>query len=195
MVPVPGAFDDVLQVRVAGAPAQLALDPVRTGNERWRIARPSRGGPVWNGVAGYGTGCQALHVGSAGVDVLWTSKVVASHHSDPIIVNGFVYGYSGLSNQNRGHFKCVKLDNGEERWSTRELGWGTTLYVDAHLVCMDIKGNLFLVEPSPDGFRKVTEFRHALGKVKHAAWTIPVIANGRLYLRYMQRLVCYALLD
>ena len=145
--------------------------------------------------SGYETGCQALRVGNAGADILWTSKVVAAHHSDPIVVDDHIYGYSGQSSQNRGHFKCVKLDTGQEQWSTREVGWGTTVYVDGHLLCMDIKGNLFLVEPDPGAFRKVTEFKHALGKVKHTAWTIPVIANGKLYLRYMQRLVCYRLVD
>ena len=29
---------------------------------------------------------------------------------------------------------------------------------------------------------------------KHPAWTIRVVANGKLYLRYRQRLVCYSLL-
>ena len=59
---------------------------------------------------------------------------------------------------------------------------------------MDIEGNLFLVKPDPNEFRKVTEFRAALGDVRHPAWTIPVAANGRLYLRYMQRLICYDIL-
>lgn len=143
--------------------------------------------------SGYGTGCQALQVGSAGADVLWRNKVIAAHHSDPVIIDGFIYGYSGQSNQNKGYFKCVKLDNGQEKWSTREVGWGTTLYIDGHLLCMDIKGNLSLVKADPGAFRKVTEFKHALGEVEHTAWTIPVIANGKLYLRYMQRLVCYSL--
>ena len=145
--------------------------------------------------SGYGTGCQALQVGDTGADVLWRNKVIAAHHSDPVVIDGFIYGYSGQSSQNRGYFKCVKLDNGEEKWSTRKVGWGTTLYIDGHLLCMDIKGNLFLVKPDPGAFRKVTEFKHALGKVRHTSWTIPVIANGKLYLRYMQRLVCYSLVD
>ena len=36
--------------------------------------------------------------------------------------------------------------------------------------------------------------RGALGEPKHPAWTIPVVANGRLYLRYRQRLMCYDLM-
>ncbi|MHC4702937.1 MAG: PQQ-binding-like beta-propeller repeat protein [Planctomycetota bacterium] len=145
--------------------------------------------------SGYGTGCQALKVSASGADVLWTSKVIAAHHSDPFILDGFIYGYSGQSNQNKGHFKCVSLDDGTEKWSTDKLGWGTTLHVDGHLLCMDNEGNLFLVKPDPQGLQVVTEFRKALGDIDHEAWTIPVVANGKLYLRYLQRLLCYALAD
>jgi outer membrane protein assembly factor BamB len=145
--------------------------------------------------SGYNTGCQAIKAGNTGFEKLWTSKVIASQHSDPIIIDGFLYGYSGQSNQNKGQFKCVELATGREMWSTDEIGWGTTVYVDEHLLCMDIDGNLFLVKPDPNQFRKVTEFRKALGQVINPAWTIPVIANGRLYLRYMQRLLCYDILS
>ena len=144
--------------------------------------------------SGYNTGCQALRVQDNQVQPLWRSKVIASHHSDPIILDGFLYGYSGQSEQNEGWFKCVELETGRERWRTNAIGWGTTVFVDSHLLCMDIRGNLFLIKPDPDKFEKVAELNAALGEVTHPAWTIPVVANGRLYLRYMQRLICYDLM-
>jgi outer membrane protein assembly factor BamB len=144
--------------------------------------------------SGYKVGCEALKVTETGAEVLWRSKIIAAQHSDPIILDGLIYGYSGQSNQNRGYFKCVELSTGTERWSTKEIGWGTTLYVDDHLICMDIEGNLFLVKPDSGAFKKVTEFRGAIGEVKNTTWTIPVVANGKIYLRYMQHLVCYDLM-
>ncbi len=144
--------------------------------------------------SGYRTGCEALKATDSGAEVLWRSKVIASQHSDPIIIDGFIYGYSGQSDQNRGYFKCVELASGTEKWSTGEIGWGTTVYVDGHLLCMDIKGNLFLVKPDSDAFMKVAEFREAIKEVKNTSWTIPVVANGKLYLRYMQHLICYDLM-
>ena len=180
------------------------LDP-DDGNEFWAVPwktsyNVNATTPVAEGAtvfitSGYGTGCQALKVDDAGAGVLWTSNVIAAHHSDPFILDGFIYGYSGQSNQNKGHFKCVKLDDGTEKWSTGRLGWGTTLHVDGHLLCMDNEGNLFLVKPDPDALHVVTEFSNALGDIEHPAWTIPVVANGKLYLRYLQRLLCYALVD
>jgi len=180
------------------------LDP-DDGNEFWAVpwetsynvnaTTPVAAGTTVFITSGYGTGCQALKVQDTGADVLWTSKVVAAHHSDPFILDGFIYGYSGQSNQNKGQFKCVRLDDGAEKWSTGKLGWGTTLHVDGHLLCMDNEGNLFLVKPDPDALHVVTELGNALGDIRHPAWTIPVVANGKLYLRYLQRLLCYALVD
>ncbi len=144
--------------------------------------------------SGYGVGGQTLQADGNRAEPLWRNRAIASHHSDPILIDGFVYGYSGLSNQNAGHFKCVELRTGREQWSTREIGWGTVTYVDGHLLCMDIEGNLFLVEPDPDAFRLVAQLPGALGEVTQAAWTIPVVANGKVYLRYMQRLICYDLM-
>ena len=142
----------------------------------------------------YDMGCELLRVSGDAATVLWRNRTIESHHSDPIIINGHAYGYSGTSSQNNGDFKCVAMSNGKEQWSTGEIGWGTTVHVDGHLLCMDIKGNLFLVKPRPDAFEKVTEFRAAVPDVGGHAWTIPVPANGKLYLRYRQTLICYDLL-
>ena len=96
--------------------------------------------------------------------------------------------------QNKGDFKCINLNTGEEKWSTNKMGWGTCVFVDEHLRGSDIKGNLFLVQPTPDQFTLITSFPNALGKVSGAAWTIPVLANNKLDLRFKQKLVCYDIL-
>ncbi|MCP5104731.1 MAG: PQQ-binding-like beta-propeller repeat protein [bacterium] len=145
--------------------------------------------------SGYGTGCGLLKVSRTGVEVVWKNEVIASHHSDPFIIDGHIYGYSGLSTQNKGEFKCVELLTGVEKWSTGEMGWGTCVYVDGCLLCSDIKGNLFLVKPDPEKFIMVTGMSGALGKVRGASWTVPVPANSKLYLRFQQKLVCYKIIS
>jgi hypothetical protein len=134
-----------------------------------------------------------LKFSSTGLEKIWRKETVASMHSDPYVIDGFLYGYSGQSYQNRGEFKCIDLKNGEEKWSTNEMGWGTCVFVDGHLLCCDIKGNIFLMKPNPNEFNLVTELQDALGDIKGPVWTIPVVANGRLYLRFKQKLVCYDL--
>jgi outer membrane protein assembly factor BamB len=143
--------------------------------------------------SGYKTGARLLKVSETECKILWTTKDMATHHSDGHIIDGFIYGYSGQSMQNNGAFKCLELTDGSEKWSTNEMGWGTCMYVDGHLMCLDIKGNLFLMKPDPEKFIKVTNFPRALGDVEGPVWTLPVIANDKLYLRFKQRLVCYSL--
>ena len=145
--------------------------------------------------SGYGTGAQLLKVSRTQAEVLWQNKAVASHHSDPYILDGHIYGFSGQSNQNKGAFKCLSLADGSEVWSTNEMGWGTCMLADGHLVCLDIKGNLFLMKPDPDAFVPVTRLPLALRDVEGPVWTRPVAANGRLYLRFKQKLVCYDLVN
>jgi len=145
--------------------------------------------------SGYKTGAELLKVSETGCDVLWTTKAMAAHHSDGYILDGFLYGYSGQSLQNRGDFMCLDVSDGAVKWSTGEMGWGTCTYVDGHLICLDIKGNLFLMKPAPEEFIEVTNLPTALGDVEGPVWTLPVVANDRLFLRFKQRLVCYAITD
>jgi len=143
--------------------------------------------------SGYGRGAQLVRVSSRGAEPLWTTTVLSSHHSDPFIVDERIYGYSGDSTQNRGAFKCLDLATGKEQWSSNEIGWGTCTWIDGHLLCIDIRGNLYLVRPDPSRLVKVAEFRRALGAISGPVWTVPVVANGRLYLRFKERLLSYDL--
>lgn len=174
-----------------------------TGKELWNTTWETPYGvnattPLVSGdrifiTSGYKTGAQMLQASDTGYKILWTTDAMAAHHSDGYILDGFLYGYSGQSLQNKGAFKCLELASGAEKWSTNKMGWGTCMYVDGHLICLDIKGNLFLMKPDHEKFIKVTELPRALGDVKGPVWTLPVIANDKLYLRFKQRLVCYSL--
>jgi outer membrane protein assembly factor BamB len=143
--------------------------------------------------SGYKMGCEALKISENGYTVLWKNNVMEAQHSDPILINGYLYGYSGESSRNNGQFKCIEMVSGKEMWSTSEIGQGTTTFADGHLICLDIKGNLFLIKPDPSGFKMLGSIRHAIEDVKNPAWTVPVVANGKLYLRYLQQLICYKL--
>ena len=144
--------------------------------------------------AGYGMGGQALKISKKEYKKLWKGDAVAAQHSDPIVINGFIYSYSGESSNNKkGLFKCIEMATGKEMWSTNQIGQGTITYADGSLICLDIKGNLYLVEPNPSSFRKIGEIKNAIEGVKNPAWTLPVVANGQLYLRYLQHIICYSL--
>jgi len=141
--------------------------------------------------SGYGKGSMAVKVENGKPVVLWESKSLQGQQTDPVILDGYVYGYSGASSTNKGNLVCLRLSDGKLMWETGEAGMGTLAYADGYLVCLDIKGNLYLVEAKPDKFVKAGELMKAVANVKHPLWTAPVIANGKLYIRNLQSLVCY----
>jgi outer membrane protein assembly factor BamB len=112
-------------------------------------------------------------------------------HSNPYVIDGYIYGYSGDSYQNKGFFKCIDLKTGEEKWSTNEIGWGTCISVQAYLICCEIKGYIALIKPVPDEFILISPLSLALGDITGPVWTIPVVSNDHLYLRFKQKLICY----
>lgn len=158
-----------------------ATTPIVTGNHIFHTS-------------GYGMGGELIEATEKGYKVIWKNNVIEAQHSDQILIDGFLYGYTGESN-NRSPFKCVEYMTGKEMWSTNEIGGGTCIFVDNYLVCLDLKGNLYLVKPDRNSFKKVGELLNAIKDVKSLAWTSPVIANGKLYLRYMQTVICYNLME
>ncbi|MBI5541012.1 MAG: PQQ-like beta-propeller repeat protein [Bacteroidia bacterium] len=144
--------------------------------------------------SGYGMGGELIEATEKGCKVIWKNNVIEAQHSDQILVDGYLYGYTGESN-NRSPFKCVEYKTGKEMWSTNEIGGGTCIFVDNYIICLDLKGNLYLVKPDFNSFKKVGEMLNAIKDVKSLAWTSPVVANGKLYLRYMQTVICYNLME
>ena len=141
--------------------------------------------------SGYDMGAQLVKAGVDNYEILWANNEYQPQHSDPIEVNGYLYGYSGESGRPKGDFLCIEIASGEIKWSTKELGQGTTIFAGGYLITLDLKGNLSLLKPNPNKYEKVGEVKAAIPNVRHLAWTVPVVANGKLYLRYLQHLICY----
>ncbi|NJN28858.1 MAG: PQQ-binding-like beta-propeller repeat protein [Cyclobacteriaceae bacterium] len=182
---IPLIVDSMKSMLVYHGTSLSCLNP-ENGSEIWKVPWETDYGvnattPVIDKkiifhTSGYGKGGQALEVTKDNFKVLWTNTAIASHHSDPFIIDGYLYGYSGQSIRNSGEFKCVELKTGKEIWTTDEIGYGTATYTDGHILCLDLKGNLFLIRPAPEKFVKVAEFKNAIPEVKSLAWTAPVVA-------------------
>ena len=124
---VPG-YAAISQMTIDGDPILLifhgtgltALDP-KDGAELWNTPWETDSGinattPVVTDdrvfmTSTYGVGGQLLKVNRKGFKILWQNKAISSHHSDPFIFDGYIYGYSGYSLQNKGKFKCVLYIN------------------------------------------------------------------------------------
>ena len=138
--------------------------------------------PVWNGDYG----------------VMW---------GDGILKNGYIYTFSGdgLYCSGNSTFRCVDVKTGTSKWIQERTGCGNVIEVDGNLICLTYTGDLWLVDPSPDGLKKVTEWKGAIPQqpwrsmgakdLKNPApcWTTPVVARGKIYLRYSDSMACYDL--
>lgn len=100
--------------------------------------------------------------------------------------------YYGNGNQST---LCVDFKSGEIQWEERGFGPASWLVADQRLYVRAESGEMGLIEPSPEGYREKGRFTPP-GLPERAnqmekAWSHPVIAGGRLYIRDKDRLWCY----
>lgn len=91
---------------------------------------------------------------------------------------------------------CVDPATGKVVWNTGEepfLGRGGVLYVDGKLIMQDAEGGmLYLVDPSPEGYKPISSFQATDAKEKKA-WAPLTLANGMLIVRDQDEMVCFDL--
>ena len=148
---------------------------------------------------GYGKGGVCLKLtaeeGKVTAERAWTTSDLQSHHGGYLIKDGLIYGNT------EGGVACLDLKTGEKKWFDRAAGkdlatgkdWavgkGSLCYADGMLYLFSENGGrAALATCSPEGLE-------IKGKVqvkgKGPSWAHPVVAGGRLYLRYDTNLYCF----
>ncbi|MBM4028880.1 MAG: hypothetical protein FJ280_26315 [Planctomycetes bacterium] len=112
----------------------------------------------------------------------------ANHHGGVVLVGEYLYGGHG---SNMGDATCVALATGKICWKSRAPARGSAcvLYADGHLIFRYDRGEVLLVEATPEAFRVKGRFLPLTGT--GPAWAHPVIHRGKLYLRHDDLLACY----
>jgi outer membrane protein assembly factor BamB len=84
-----------------------------------------------------------------------------------------------------GLVTCMRASTGEPLWREKPAArfYGSPVWVDGRLYCMDRKGNLVVLEASPT-YKLLAV--HPLGEKTHAT---PAVAGGRMYLRTYSHLI------
>jgi len=162
----------------------------------------------------YGPGGVLLEVAAGKApSVVWSDeerrrdKVLQTHWNTPVEHEGFVYASSGRHTEN-AELRCVELATGKVRWSVPNLTRASLLYVDGHFVCQSEDGTLRLIKANPEKYELVAEavledrprtepnpFGFQAPKLlRYPAWAAPILANGLLYVRGADRLVCLELI-
>jgi outer membrane protein assembly factor BamB len=143
-------------------------------------------------------GCTAFELGSTGAKELWNSTGVDGHTCDPVLLDGFVYFCSEIEEGGKSEktFTCLDLKTGVAKWSTSALGSVKCMLVDGCLLCIDNYGTLFLVDANPAAFKLLATKKGAIPANSHRYnFAAPVVANGKLYLRYNNFMRCYDLMN
>ena len=84
----------------------------------------------------------------------------------------------------------VDWQTGETKYELKDLSTGAAIYADGCLYVLDETGTAGLLTLSTDGLKIAGRFRLCDDRVRDA-WAHPVLADGRLYLRYHDTLWCY----
>ena len=134
--------------------------------------------------SGYGTGGSVVEVtstdGGYQVAEVWRNKEMENHFATSIYYQGHLYGFDNSI------LKCLDAETGAEQWKTRGYGKGTLIVADGHLVILGERGNLGIAAATPEGFAEKAQTWVFNSK----CWTVPSLADGRLYLRDESEIVC-----
>jgi outer membrane protein assembly factor BamB len=121
-------------------------------------------------------------------DYFLKSRDFQNHHGGVVLVGDHIYGGHG---PNRGDPACVDFGSGEVVWRERSPSRGSAavLYADGHLVFRYDRGEVLLIEATPEAMKIKGRFQTP--DEEGPAWAHPVIHQGKLYLRHDNSLFCY----
>lgn len=132
---------------------------------------------------GYDYPAVMLKMDSTGTSVSekYVSRTLDNHHHGVILHDGHVYG-SNWYNNKQGRWVCMVWDTGEIKyvspWDTK----GSLVMADGLLYAYNERGNVGLIEPDPDEFKLISEFRITDGAGPH--WAHPFISDGKMLIRH-----------
>jgi outer membrane protein assembly factor BamB len=117
---------------------------------------------------------------------VYFGKQLTSSIGGAVAADGHLYG----AGTNTGLY-CVELATGKEKWSERPVGNASVCLADGRVYARSHDtGDVFLAEASPKEYAQHGRLKQPDRSGKKA-WPHPVVANGGLYLRDMDVLLCY----
>jgi outer membrane protein assembly factor BamB len=179
----------------------IMIADARTGAKVWELEWPSHSGvnaasPIFHDgklfvSSGYGFGCGVFKLSQAKNGMLsgkqmWKSKALKNKFQTPVLYKG------NLFTSDEQMLKCVDFDTGDLKWRKGEslfgrMKHGTTLIADGYLFVLSESGELQLARASRDGYKPIAKQKLFDGR----CWTVPVLINGRLYIRSHTKAACY----
>jgi outer membrane protein assembly factor BamB len=136
----------------------------------------------------YGTGAALLGLSAQGGEVkaqeLYFTKEMKNHHGGVVLLNGYLYGFSGSSG-----LTCIDFATGKRMWVNRSVGKGSLAYADGMLFLLSEKQVVGLAEANPNAY--VERGRFSIPDQGKDSWAYPVVVGGKLYIRDQETLTAY----
>jgi len=146
------------------------------------IADPIVSGDTVFVSSGYNKGCGLFRIGVDKLNEIWQNKNMRNHFNSSVLWQGHVYGFDDAP-----ELRCLDFQTGQIKWSQARLGKGSLMIADGKLIILSEKGKLVIAEACPEKFEELASSQILKGK----CWTVPVLANGRIYARNADgQLVC-----
>jgi len=200
----PATIHGVRQVIFFVQSGLVSVEP-KTGRELWRFAFPfnvsTASAPVVGGENGDVVYCSAAYeMGSAACRVtkngdkfdakeMWRLKRSnnANHWTTPVYYRGYLYGLYGHRGKGQAKLECRDINTGDVKWSEDAPGaGGATTMAGNKLIVQHENAQIVIVDPNPSGYRKLAAAQPLRGK----AWSMAVVANGRMFARTDKEAVC-----
>jgi len=90
---------------------------------------------------------------------------------------------------------CLDWKTGTVTWEEKKVGRCTYTVADGKVFVRGQSGKLFLAPVDPKEWKLASEFTPPRPDKGQPAWTYPVVANGHLYIRDYDTLLCYDVRD
>ncbi len=181
---VPFTMDGKKCIALFTAKEMVALVP-KTGKILWKIPWKTsydvnaadaiiEGNKIFLS-SGYNTGCAVYTFGSSDFTEDWKNKNIRNHFNSCVLWKGYIYGVDDGKS-----VSCLDFKTGEVKWAQKGFGKGSLMLADGKLIILSDKGKLAIAEASPTEYK---ELASAQILPKKKCWTVPVLANGRIYAR------------
>jgi outer membrane protein assembly factor BamB len=194
--PIRIEVDGVPQIIVLMGEALVSVSP-KDGREFWRrpwkttldanVATPIVHGNRLFVSTGYGTGCGTFELsakeGKPAIKELWKNKNMKNYFSTSVLLDGFLYGFDNTV------LVCMDFQTGKVTWRERGFNRGSLLAADGKLIVYGERATLALAEARSDKYTELSKAAVLSGKT----WTVPTLADGRLFVRNEESLACFDL--
>lgn len=138
----------------------------------------------------YDTGAFVGRIKDDKLEELWKSdEAMSNHYNTAIPYDGHIYGIDGRQDIGVAQLRCIELKTGNVRWTRSPFGCASLILAEGRLIGLNEKGELLLIEATPDGYREKARAA-VLEKPCRAALAL---SDGRLLARDPKRLVCWNL--